>query len=293
MAKNPIVLKDGGYVQKSSTPEDKKFDISEYVETVTSNAEDHELLNYLATEITPYSEFQSESFVINNEVTDHRKIQQISLEIRSRVDILAEAQYALDKLDVKIRKYQRDIEKEEDDLEKELLEIELKKCRYDWDQAQIRMSQTNMELQKFVNIAKKVAPKDTLDTIKSYKDNWEEKEKEYWVKRMGRQAMYDMLTTGKIGTGNLESIMQMPADVQKATIAYALANSSKMEKGIAQIQDATRNLLIQNEPNEKPFELPNITGITGDYGGKSAAENLLTQIGYDDVKNLLKRPDSE
>lgn len=293
MTKKSLVIKNGGYLQASSTPEDKKFDISTYIKAETSSEEDQEIMNFLATEITPYSEFQSESFVINNEVTDHRKIQQIGLEIRSRVDILAEAQYALDKLDVKMRKYKRDITKETDDLERELLEIELKKCEYDWAQAEVRMSQTNMELQKFVNIAKKVAPENTLETIKNYKDNWEEKEKEYWAKRMGRQAMYDMLTTGKIGTGNLESIMQMPADVQKATIAYALANSSKMEKGIAEIQDATRNLLISNAKHEKPFELPNITGIVGDYGGKSTVENFLTQIGVEDVQKVLKRPDSD
>lgn len=290
---NDLVRNDDGYLSGSQTPKKVKFDIGEYVSMPVEHESDKEILNYLSTEMTPYSEFQSEAFVINNEVTDHRKIQQVALEVRTRLDLLVEAEYALEKLDVKIRKLLRDIENEEDDLEKELLEIELKKHRYDDAQARVRMAQTNMEIAKFVKILKKIAPENTLETIQSYKENWEEKEKEYWAKRMGRQAMYDMLTTGKIGTGNLESIMQMPTEVQKATIAYALANSAKMEKGIAEIQDATRNLLISNEQHEKPFELPNITGITGDYGGQSTIENFLTQIGVEDVKQVLKGPESE
>ena len=290
---NDLVKNDDNYLSGSQTPKKVKFDIREYVSMAVEDEADKDILNYLSTEMTPYSEFQSTAFVINNEVTDHRKIQQVGLEVRTRLDILVEAEYALDKLDVKIRKLLRDIENETDDLEKELLEIELKKHRYDDAQARVRMAQTHMEIAKFVKILKKIAPENTLETIQSYKENWEEREADYWAKRMGKQAMLDMLTTGKISSGNMDSILGMPQELQKATIAYALAQSSKMEKGIAEIQDATRNLLIANEQHEKPFELPNITGVTGEYGGESTIDNFLTQLGVNDVKKVLKGPSSE
>jgi hypothetical protein len=191
--------------------------------------------------------------VINSEVTDHRKIQQVSLEVRARMRALQQCQYDIKKAELKIKKFQRALAEETDDIEQELLELEIKNIEYDIKTTTVVMEQSHIELQTHLAILRKIAPENTLEVLKHYKDNWEEKEKEYWTKRMGKQAMMDLLMTGKIQSGNLDSLLGMPEDTRKAAIGYALLQTSKVEKGITELADAVRNVLIANEKLEKPF----------------------------------------
>jgi len=121
--------------------------------------------------------------------------------------------------------------------------------------------------------------------LEHYKDNWEEKEQEYWSQRMAKQAMMDMMTMGKISSGNLESIMGMPLALQNKTIAQAITNAAQMEKGIMGIQHKVRGLLTEAEKSNPEGALPNLVGIDGDYGGEKTKNNI--KIGVEEG-NVLK-----
>lgn len=284
-----IVPADG--LEKTfKVPDNLRVDIRNYVDLKVRSEEDAEILEYLTSEITPYSQFQSESFVINSEVTDHRKIQQVSLEVRARMRALQQCQYDIKKAELKIKKFQRALAEETDDIEQELLELEIKNIEYDIKTTTVVMEQSHIELQTHLAILRKIAPENTLEVLKHYKDNWEEKEKEYWTKRMGKQAMMDLLMTGKIQSGNLDSLLGMPEDTRKAAIGYALLQTSKVEKGITELADAVRNVLIANEKLEKPFELANVTEITGEYGGKTSDATETLKLGQEGVKAAINNP---
>lgn len=284
-----IVPADG--LEKTfKVPDNLRVDIRNYVDLKVRSEEDAEILEYLTSEITPYSQFQSESFVINSEVTDHRKIQQVSLEVRARMRALQQCQYDIKKAELKIKKFQRALAEETDDIEQELLELEIKNIEYDIKTTTVVMEQSHIELQTHLAILRKIAPENTLEVLKHYKDNWEEKEKEYWTKRIGKQAMMDLLMTGKIQSGNLDSLLGMPEDTRKAAIGYALLQTSKVEKGITELADAVRNVLIANEKLEKPFELANVTEITGEYGGKTSDATETLKLGQEGVKAAINNP---
>lgn len=279
-----------GSLTGNITPEHIKVNLQEYVRTKTENPEDEAILNFLASEITPYSTFQSEAFVIANELTDHRKIQQCALELRSRMNSLNEAQYQHDKVEIEMKKFQRQLDTETDDLERQLLHLEIKKREYDLAQTRIRCEQMHMEVQRFLNLVKKIAPGNTLEKIQNYKDNWEEKDREYWIKRMGKQAMLDILASGRIQNGNLDAILGMPLDVQQEVIAYAMMNTARVEKGMSEIQETVRDVLINNEKHEQRMTLPDITGITGEYGGPTQSKINTATLGLEDAKKAIQSP---
>jgi hypothetical protein len=287
------IIPTGGLENTFKVADDLRIDIRNYVDLKVRSEDDLELLEYLSSEITPYSQFQSEAFVINSEVTDHRKIQQVSLEVRARMRGLQQAQYDIKKAEIKIKKFQRSLAEETDDLERELLELEISNVEYDIKMTKVVMEQSHIEMQTHLAILKKIAPENTLDILKTYKDNWEEKEKEYWTKRMGKQAMMDMLMTGKIQSGNLDSLIGMPEDARKAAIGYALLQTAKIEKGIAELADAVRNVLIENEKLEKPFELANVAEITGAFGGKTSQATETLKLGQQGIEAALKNPPTE
>jgi len=270
-----------------STPDEMRFDMSEYVDVRVSSDEDAELIKYLANETTAYSGTQIESFVVNSEVTDHRKIRQIAIEIRQRMVSLGDNKFQVKKAENRIKKLKRLIEKEEDDLEIELYEEEIQKAKFDIAYTKQNMLQNEVEITRFLEVLKKINPngqEDTMHMLEHYKDDWEKKEEEYWSQRIAKQAMMDMMTMGKISSGNLESIMGMPLRLQNKTIAQAITNAAQMEKGIMGIQHKVQGLLAEQEKNNPNGDLPHLLGIDGDYGGEKTKTQL--KIGVDENNGI-------
>jgi len=278
---------DKNVLDSYNTPDDMRFDMSEYVDVRVASDEDADLIKYLANETTAYSGTQIEAFVVNGEVTDHRKIRQIAIEIRQRMVSLGDNKFQVKKAENRIKKLRRLIEKEEDDLEIELYEEEIQKAKFDIAYTKQNMLQNEVEIARFLDVLKKINPngqESTMHMLEHYKDNWEEKEQEYWSQRMAKQAMMDMMTMGKISSGNLESIMGMPLPLQNKTIAQAITNAAQMEKGIMGIQNKVRGLLVEAEKNNPDGDLPHLLGIDGDYGGEKTKTQL--KIGVDENNGI-------
>lgn len=283
----PNITVPNGSLSGASAPEDLFLKLDDLIDLRTESEEDRKLIEFCSSQITPYSEFQSKSFVVNTEVTDHRKIQQVALEIRARIVGTGDSHYQTKKAEIEIRKLERSLAQEQDPLEKELLELEIEKRKFDVQNTKLIQYQSQLEIKKLLNILKEIAPNNTLEAIKNYKDNWEEKEEEYWTKRMGKQAMMDIMMSGKIQTGVLDSIIGMPLESQKKVVGYALLQTQKMEKGITQIGEAVRNVLLANEANEGTFELPSITGLTGEYGANVDSVTKSLEVGRDGVVKAI------
>jgi len=278
---------DKNVLDSYNTPDDMRFDMSEYVDVRVASDEDAELIKYLANETTAYSGTQIEAFVINGEVTDHRKIRQIAIEIRQRMVSLGDNKFQVKKAENRIKKLKRLIEKEEDELEIELYEEEIQKAHFDIAYTKQNMLQNEVEIKRFLEVLKKINPngqESTMHMLEHYKDDWEKKEEEYWSQRMAKQAMMDMMTMGKISSGNLESIMGMPLPLQNKTIAQAITNAAQMEKGIMGIQNKVRGLLAEQEKNNPDGDLPHLLGIDGDYGGEKTKTQL--KIGVDENNGI-------
>lgn len=283
----PSNLVPKGTLNRADAPEDLFINFDKLVDLKLEDEGDKEIIRHLNSVITPYSEFQSRAFIINNEVTDHRKIQQVALEVKARIMGTGDSHYRIKKADIEKRKLQRKLESETDDLERELIQLEIDKTDFDIENTKLLQYQTQLEIKKLLNLLKEIVPENTLEVLKHYKDDWEEKEEDYWTKRFGRQAMMDVMMTGKIQSGNLDSIIGMPQEAQRKVVGYALLQTQKLEKGIAQIAEAVRNVLVEQEKKETPYEIPNITGITGVYGGNvdNATTNLVE--GMESVKDSV------
>jgi hypothetical protein len=246
---------DKNVLDSYNTPDDMRFDMSEYVDVRVASDEDAELIKYLANETTAYSGTQIEAFVINGEVTDHRKIRQIAIEIRQRMVSLGDNKF--------------------------------QKAHFDIAYTKQTMLQNEVEIKRFLEVLKKINPngqESTMHMLEHYKDDWEKKEEEYWSQRMAKQAMMDMMTMGKISSGNLESIMGMPLPLQNKTIAQAITNAAQMEKGIMGIQHKVQGLLAEQEKNNPNGDLPHLLGIDGDYGGEKTKTQL--KIGVDENNGI-------
>jgi hypothetical protein len=193
------------------------------------------------------SDFQSRYFVVNSQVTDYRRVRQALLEIETR--LAAKKQIIRDskRTEVNIKIKQRDLAAETRDLEKELIMLDIDQLNYDLSVYAKKLRVVEEELDEFAKLVMEIVP--TVEELETYTKHNEELEREYWIYRMAKQASVDMVTTGRIGAGNLDSIAMMSPTDQALTIGSALLNSKKLTAGITKIEEAVNtnsNLLNSN-----------------------------------------------
>jgi hypothetical protein len=193
------------------------------------------------------SDFQSRYFVVNSQVTDYRRVRQALLEIETR--IAAQKQIIRDctRSEVTLKIQERELQAETRELERELIKLDIDQTKYDISVYKKRLRITEEELDAFTKLVLEIVP--SVEKLEEYKEHNEELEREYWIQRMGKQATVDMVTTGRIGAGNLDSIAMMAPEDQALTIGTALMNSKKLTAGIHKIEqavDTNTNLLESN-----------------------------------------------
>jgi hypothetical protein len=63
-------------------------------------------------------------------------------------------------------------------------------------------------------------------------------EEEHWIQRLGKQAALDLLSSGKIGTGNMDAISMMNTDHAVAALDVAVDWATRVNSAMEQIQSA-------------------------------------------------------
>ena len=193
------------------------------------------------------SDFQSRYFVVNSQVTDYRRVRQALLEIETRIAAKKQITRDRKRSQVNILIKQRELEIETRDLERDLLLLDIDQYQYDVSVYDKKLRVVEEELTEFAKLVLEIVP--SLEDLNAYKEHNEELEREYWIYRMAKQASVDMVTTGRIGAGNLDSIAMMAPEDQALTIGSALINSKKLTAGITKLEEAINtnsNLLSSN-----------------------------------------------
>ena len=105
---------------------------------------------------------------------------------------------------------------------------------------------------------------------------------------MGKQAAIDVYTTGKIGTGNLDSIAMMREDDQYATLNVAMQYSGLLSAGISKIQNELRPHLDKLMMDGSSPRIPTMEGIEDNLNLK-----LYEQLTGNEQKSIQSADQSE
>lgn len=196
-----------------------------------------------------YSDYQIESYVIATGIVDYRKAKQCLIEIEQRQQAYEDVNFSIKKGEAEIEIKQYELSQETVPAKKKLIEIEIEEKENHQLRNKRRLKGILQEQQRFIDQFNKYAT--THEDVQRLKDNADSEERKYWIARMGKQAAQEMLSYGKIGTGNMESIMQMPAEDQMKVITGALDYTKKMETGIISLEKEIETKLIdQLKENE-------------------------------------------
>jgi hypothetical protein len=215
------------------------------------------------------SDFQSRYFVVNSQVTNYRRVRQALLEIETRISAKKQIIRNMGRSKIEIKIKERDLIAEDKDLEKELILLDIDQLEYDISVYEKKLRVVEEEIDEFSKLVMEIVP--NIDELEKYKVHNEELEREYWINRMGKQACVDMVTTGRIGAGNLDSIAMMSPEDQISTIGSALINSKKLTSGITLIEKEILNNHVPIDGNflglfmeQKPIRLIDDNKVEGE-----------------------------
>jgi hypothetical protein len=208
----------------------ENYNLSEY---------DLKILETAVQQDSGQTDYQSKHFVANSQITPYKKVKQSLMELEVRYHAYHEIRASLRKAEIMRQKMIRDQGIIEDPLDKELIQIDIEKNDYDITVWKRKLRQSEYEINSFLKIVKEHA-KDA-DDLEYYRGHNEEEEKNYWIARMAKQAAMDIISFGRVGSGNMDSIAMMGPDDQVQALTKAVEYSGLVNAGLHNISQLTQN----------------------------------------------------
>lgn len=204
------------------------------------------------------SEYQNRVFVAASQLTPYRMVKQCFLEIESRHHSWYNVKMKIKRKKIEIQMAQRDMEATRDPLAKELIGCDIEDMQNDLRIWERKIIQAEEELTGFIAQVKDIVKDDPtlLAKASTYDD---EEERKYWITRMAKQAAMDMVSYGRIGSGNMDSIAMMPEEDQIMTLATTLQYNERLMGGLQAIGQAVSQGLLENKDHLPKFDVPKVT----------------------------------
>ena len=229
---------------------------------------------------------QIKNFVVNSHVTDKRKLRQVLVEVERRNHDRKKCVLDRKRKETEIARLQARLETVEDPYERKLMELDIEEFELDRNKYNVTLHQYDNELAAFMDWINKHW--ETIEEVEKAAEYTEEDERKYWIARMGKQAAMDVYTTGKIGTGNLDSIAMMREDDQFATLNVAMQYSGLLNVGISKIQNELKPHLDKLMIDGTSTRIPTMEGIEDSLNLK-----LYDQLAGNEQKSIQSADKSE
>jgi len=197
-------------------------------------------------------------FVGQAQITPFAKFRQWLLELKSKEESIENIEYEVAKYKVEIKRFKRMADQAHDDLDKELAMIEAHNAEKNLITTQRRLNDWYLERAHLLDLLKEFEQSEESKlpdgSGRTYWDilNTDEEdiyEAEYWTNRLAKQAATDMLFYGRIGTGNMDAILQMSPEQQAETLALTVNFSTKLQHYQLELQNKAEEQLKLGQTN--------------------------------------------
>jgi len=248
---------------------DTNWDISDF---------DSDLVNWSESQYFGQTEYQNKYFVVNSQVTPWRQIRQAVMEIQTRLNGLQKVTINYKRTQNDIERVKHEMEQEEDRFAKQDKQYELELLMCDKQIYMNKVQQCKYEIDGLLRIIKEHTGGETdmkklTETILN-KENEELEEHKYWIARMAKQCSLDLLTTGRIQAGNLDSMLMMCPEDQAAVTDLALTFSTAMNINVGKIKEAAEAKVEKMLEGQGP-QMFETNGVLTDYATNNITDRFL------------------
>lgn len=196
-------------------------------------------------------EFKVKHFVAGSHIHPFHKIKQYLMELGTRYENLEIFENDIKRITLEIELLEEQQLDMKYEAEKKLAQLEIMTKTRSLEIAKEKFRTADSEVKKYLRLIEEFnnSTEGKNEDGRLYMDimnDPEERERieaQYWEYRLAKQAALDMIAYGRIGVGNMEAIMQLPAEAQNKCITMAyevlLTNESRMN----QISDSVVKVL--------------------------------------------------
>lgn len=202
---------------------------------------------------TPY--FKIKHFVGDSQITAFAKYKQFLLELRGREEVIEHTlvQIARQEMDIEILKEELEVAATPAQIKRK--EFELVTNQNDLLKMHRRLRTAYRERDDYVKAIEEMyasgeafMPDGTdLKDVVLDPEKSEQMEAQHWVYRLGKQAALDMISFGKIGTGNMDAISQLDTEDQVEAFKIALSWTHRVNGAMREIETEVTKELLSNE----------------------------------------------
>ena len=202
--------------------------------------------------------FKMKHFVTNGQLTPYSTIRQYLLELKAMEEATETFEYMLKKMELEKEGLLMRLEVEKDPIQRNLLQLELLKNEKEYKQNKRRLAQNYIEREQYIQLIEefKAGPDaltpDGKDWITEVFGNMEEEnkwEEHYWVVRLAKQAAMDIVAYGRVGSGNMEAITQLPDGLREQSMALTHEVSLHLESLSNGLRQDVHEKLLASDPH--------------------------------------------
>lgn len=199
--------------------------------------------------------FKAKNFVGNSQITPYGAIRQYMLELSSREHQIMEMEYELEKIELAIDKTTFIKNKSNNEFDIRECDIEIRHMERKRKTQITNLASLREERLKYLMLIEEINNsqygklEDGTPILEAMKDEKirEKLEEDYWSKRLAKQAAMDLIAQGRIGVGNIDSIMMLDKETQKETLSLATQLLLWNEDRMVSIMDQTKASLSVNK----------------------------------------------
>ena len=187
-----------------------------------------EIIDFAKNNEITMSKWQMKAFVEGEGITRWRRVRQLLLEVDSRRTVLSKIPFSIEEALGTIDMLKEEIEETKSEGQKRINRAKIARHESEIEELHLGSTRSKKELNYFLELMKE------LNVDKDYLDNFykiENKEdRDYYIRRLGKQAATEIMAYGRMGTGNTSSILMMDKNDQQAAMQGALTLQKTIDK---------------------------------------------------------------
>ena len=249
---------------------------------VIENMTDTDLIEFANNDVDgSVPKFKLKYFVGGSLITPFHKLKQLFLELKIRQDSYLHIQW-----EIKRKELEEMVEREKlanctNDIERQYIEIDLlnivkdKKKHEDAQVGALKEKDAILELiRELCDGPQGTLPDGTkLMDVFGNKELEEELERQHWVTRLAKQASMEMLSYGRIGTGNMDAIAMLPPKEIGECLQLTSQYTARVGTGMGLLTDKAINDIKLGYVDPKSKEQMQHIGISDDFIAENMLEN--------------------
>lgn len=187
-----------------------------------------EIIDFAKNNEITMSKWQMKAFVEGEGITRWRRVRQLLLEVDSRRTVLSKIPFSIEEAKGTIDMLKEEIEETKSEGQKRINRAKIARHESEIEELKLGSVRSNKELNYFLELMR------DLNIDRDYLDNFykieSQEDRNYYIRRLGKQAATEIMAYGRMGTGNTSSILMMDKKDQQSAMQGALTLQKTVDK---------------------------------------------------------------